>query len=244
MPRNGDGSSDNGPIEGKEILHGAKGDDTLQHTKHVAPMPDVEAGDALPGMSAGGAAAPIASDAEQYGVNEPHHDSTSASTSNDSTTGQKRSEPHHASPSRDRSHLDQKFSKLDKDEVDMAAAGSETQERSARAQRRQDAVGESKGKGDAEVKRFGGHADVEELHGAATLEHAKGAESAAKVGGKKEESAGGEKKKNKDEKEEEEESSGAKDHGGKKNAKGEANEAEMIQRRNAEKLGVHLGDDE
>jgi hypothetical protein len=26
MPRNGDGSSDNGPIEGKEILHGTSGD--------------------------------------------------------------------------------------------------------------------------------------------------------------------------------------------------------------------------
>ena len=63
MPRNGDGSSDNGPIEGQELLHGASGDvclptdrrlkqrltrdqqKTLQHTKHVAPMPEVEAGD-------------------------------------------------------------------------------------------------------------------------------------------------------------------------------------------------------
>lgn len=26
MPRNGDGSSDNGPIEGHEILHGMTGD--------------------------------------------------------------------------------------------------------------------------------------------------------------------------------------------------------------------------
>jgi hypothetical protein len=26
MPRNGDGSSDNGPIDGHEIVHGASGD--------------------------------------------------------------------------------------------------------------------------------------------------------------------------------------------------------------------------
>lgn len=26
MPRNGDGSSDNGPIEGQNIIHGASGD--------------------------------------------------------------------------------------------------------------------------------------------------------------------------------------------------------------------------
>ncbi|ENI11145.1 hypothetical protein COCC4DRAFT_123434 [Bipolaris maydis ATCC 48331] len=47
MPRNGDGSSDNGPIEGHEILHGTTGDDSLQHTKHVAPMPEGEKGDSM-----------------------------------------------------------------------------------------------------------------------------------------------------------------------------------------------------
>jgi hypothetical protein len=64
MPRNGDGSSDNGPIEGQEIVHGTSGSvrykllfkishqiltsqqETLQHVKdHVAPMPEVEKGE-------------------------------------------------------------------------------------------------------------------------------------------------------------------------------------------------------
>jgi hypothetical protein len=61
MPRNGDGSGDNGPIDGHEILHGTSGDvsavkepghgiltrsqTTLQHTKYVAPMPKPEAGE-------------------------------------------------------------------------------------------------------------------------------------------------------------------------------------------------------
>ena len=174
-------------------------------------------------MSAGGAAAPIAADAEQYGVNEPHHDSTS----------KKRDEPQDASPSRERSHLDQKFTKLDKDEVDMASAGSAKEERSARAQRRQDAVGESKGKGDEEVKKFGGHADVEELHGAATLEGSKAGESGGKDDGKR----------SKGEKKAVGSGSGGKDDDGKKQSKGEATEAEKIQRKNAEKLGVHLGDE-
>jgi hypothetical protein len=70
MPRNGDGSSDNGPIDGHEILHGTSGDvrhsaheidtrtntkrkETLQHTKHVAKMPQPEEGDGpyTPGLS-------------------------------------------------------------------------------------------------------------------------------------------------------------------------------------------------
>jgi hypothetical protein len=73
MPRNGDGSSDNGPIEGQEVVHGASGDvrppfflflfpypyysshvrfllihrqTTLQHAKNnVAPMPEIEKGE-------------------------------------------------------------------------------------------------------------------------------------------------------------------------------------------------------
>ena len=35
MPRNGDGASDNGPIQGKEILHGVDGDVCI----HVASFP-------------------------------------------------------------------------------------------------------------------------------------------------------------------------------------------------------------
>ncbi|KAG9185433.1 hypothetical protein G6011_07977 [Alternaria panax] len=183
MPRNGDGSGDNGPIEGHELLHGASGDKTLQHTKHVAPMPEQEAGDALPGMCAGGAAAPIADNAEQFGVNEPKKDpleeeteeptpehlktDTSSSTNKPS---KKRDEPHHSATSPERSQLDQKFTKLDKDEVDMSTAGTKGQEMDARAQRVADATDKSKGAGDEIVKKAGGHADVEELHGATSLE--------------------------------------------------------------------------
>ncbi|KAJ4377636.1 hypothetical protein N0V83_000464 [Neocucurbitaria cava] len=50
MPRNGDGSSDNGPIEGHDIVHGASGDATIQHAKNnVAPMPEVEKGEGKSG---------------------------------------------------------------------------------------------------------------------------------------------------------------------------------------------------
>lgn len=163
MPRNGDGSSDNGPIEGHEIVHGTTGDDSLQHTKHVAPMPEGEKGDALPGLSGGGAAAPISSSSEQYGVNEPHK-----SASDGTSESKKRSEPHHASPDRS-SHLEQKFTKLDKDEVDIASAQTDEQERRAREKRVEDAVVHS-GKDKAEKRSDGGHADVEMLHGQATLE--------------------------------------------------------------------------
>ncbi|KAH7380664.1 hypothetical protein BKA66DRAFT_419775 [Pyrenochaeta sp. MPI-SDFR-AT-0127] len=56
MPRNGDGSSDNGPIEGHDIVHGNSGDTTLQHAKNnVAPMPEIEKGEALEGLNASGA---------------------------------------------------------------------------------------------------------------------------------------------------------------------------------------------
>ena len=60
MPRNGDGSSDNGPIEaGQHAVHGASGDATMEHTKKVAPMPEIEKGEGLEGMNAsGGGAAP------------------------------------------------------------------------------------------------------------------------------------------------------------------------------------------
>ncbi|USP73758.1 uncharacterized protein yc1106_01032 [Curvularia clavata] len=70
MPRNGDGSSDNGPIEaGQHAVHGASGDATMEHTKKVAPMPELEKGEetttlthastGIQGMNAsGGGAAP------------------------------------------------------------------------------------------------------------------------------------------------------------------------------------------
>ncbi|EOA91173.1 uncharacterized protein SETTUDRAFT_158631 [Exserohilum turcica Et28A] len=182
MPRNGDGSSDNGPIEGHEILHGMTGDDSLQHTKHAAPMPAAEHGDALPGMSGGGTAATVPvsiNGTQQSDVVEASEESSSTSIS------KKRTEPHHASP--ERSQLDQKFTKLDADEVDIAAAQTESQERGARAQRRSDALGETKSEkqqkmgGTEEASKFGGHADVEALHGAATLEGDKSSEGAGKT---------------------------------------------------------------
>ena len=64
------------------------------------------------------------------------------------------------------SHLTQKQHKLDSDEVAMSTANSAHGEKDARAQRRADALEQSKGKGYDEVEREGGHADVEELHGA------------------------------------------------------------------------------
>ncbi|EOA82857.1 hypothetical protein ACJQWK_04892 [Exserohilum turcicum] len=55
MPRNGDGSSDNGPIEtGQHAIHGASGDASMEHTKKVAPMPEPEKGEGIQGMSASG----------------------------------------------------------------------------------------------------------------------------------------------------------------------------------------------
>ncbi|KAF1921030.1 hypothetical protein BDU57DRAFT_509581 [Ampelomyces quisqualis] len=68
MPRNGDGSSDNGPVEGQEIIHGSSGSDKLQHTKNnVAPMPKIEKGEAIEGMNAsgGGYAPPKVSDSDK-----------------------------------------------------------------------------------------------------------------------------------------------------------------------------------
>ncbi|KAF2850857.1 hypothetical protein T440DRAFT_517771 [Plenodomus tracheiphilus IPT5] len=86
MPRNGDGSSDNGPIEGHEIVHGTSGDKSLQHTKHVAPVPDVEAGDSLPGMGAGGVADVVQGDSEEFGTNEPKKDPLDDSNDGNDTT--------------------------------------------------------------------------------------------------------------------------------------------------------------
>ena len=55
MPRNGDGSSDNGPIEaGDNLIHGAGGDATLKRTEKVAPMPEGEKGAAIEGLNASG----------------------------------------------------------------------------------------------------------------------------------------------------------------------------------------------
>ena len=76
MPRNGDGSSDNGPIEGQNIVHGAgkvrsslfdsvhtfnanlcpaKPESQPQHAKNnVAPAPELEKGGAIEGLGASG----------------------------------------------------------------------------------------------------------------------------------------------------------------------------------------------
>jgi hypothetical protein len=55
MPRQGDGSSQNGPFEEGNIVHGNAGDATLQHAKNnVAPMPEIEKGQAIEGMNASG----------------------------------------------------------------------------------------------------------------------------------------------------------------------------------------------
>ncbi|CAN9185130.1 hypothetical protein AA0117_g7950 [Alternaria alternata] len=233
MPRNGDGSGDNGPIEGHELLHGASGDKTLQHTKHVAPMPEQEAGDALPGMGAGGAAAPIADDAEQFGVNEPKKDPTEEEdeepipdhlkTDTSSKSSKKRDQPHHSATSPERSHLDQKFTKLDKDEVNMSTANSKGQEMDARAQRVADATEKSKGAGDEIVKKHGGHADVEELHGATSLEHG----DKSKDGGK--DSASGKKGG--------ESESG---NGGKGSEGGELSLGDKVAREQAKKFGANI----
>ncbi|RMZ74424.1 hypothetical protein GMOD_00003461 [Pyrenophora seminiperda CCB06] len=115
-----------------------------QHAKAVAPVPTTEHGDALPGMSAGGVAA-----------------ITSASPPTlSSTTDNTDDKPE------EESHLTQKHHKLDSDEVAMSSANNTHGEKEARAQRRADALEQSRGKGYDEVETEGGHADVEELHGA------------------------------------------------------------------------------
>ncbi|KAF2262648.1 hypothetical protein CC78DRAFT_534679 [Lojkania enalia] len=55
MPRQGDGSSDNGPIEtGGNLIHGASGEATISRANKVAEMPEPEKGAALDGMNASG----------------------------------------------------------------------------------------------------------------------------------------------------------------------------------------------
>ncbi|KAF1987238.1 hypothetical protein K402DRAFT_392936 [Aulographum hederae CBS 113979] len=58
MPRNGDGSSDNGPIEGHTIAVGAGGSEPessiVDRASKTAPMPEFEKGDAVEGMNASG----------------------------------------------------------------------------------------------------------------------------------------------------------------------------------------------
>jgi hypothetical protein len=122
--------------------------------------------------ASGGAAAPIAGDPEQFGTNEPKKSVDEDSTS--TKQGTKRDEPHDGLPT---SNLEQKFTKLDEDEVNISTASTRAEERDARAQRRADAVGESRSKGSDEAKKFGGHADVEELHGATSLESGSGDQS-------------------------------------------------------------------
>jgi hypothetical protein len=238
-------------------------------------MPEVEAGDgkpypppqtypaqkltkpkALPGMGAGGAAAPIASNAEEFGVNEPKKDplddndeaeavdeSTTTSSTKKDSSSKKRTEPHHSATSPERSQLDQKFTKLDKDEVDMSTSSTKGQEMDARAQRVADAVGKSKGAGDEVVKKNGGHADVEELHGATSLEHGDRSKDGGH-GGKKSESGGGSGKKseggNGSGKKSDGASGGASGKGGKGEVHGEATLGEKIQREQAKKFGVNL----
>ncbi|PVI06209.1 hypothetical protein DM02DRAFT_650112 [Periconia macrospinosa] len=59
MPRNGDGSSDNGPFPEAErpITHGNGPDPRMQHTTKKAPPPEPEKGEALPGLPASGGGA-------------------------------------------------------------------------------------------------------------------------------------------------------------------------------------------
>ncbi|KAI4957271.1 hypothetical protein J4E86_005745 [Alternaria arbusti] len=193
-------------------------------------MPEVEAGDALPGMGAGGAAAPIADNAEEFGVNEPKKDPLDEEEDSsaqdplppkkDTSSSKKRTEPHHGATSPERSQLDQKFTKLDKDEVDISTSSSKGQEMDARAQRVADAVGKSKGAGDEVVRKNGGHADVEELHGATSLESGDRSKD-GKKGGQDEKSGSGK--------------------GGKGDAEGmEAHLGDKVQREQAKKFGVNL----
>ncbi|KAI4606036.1 hypothetical protein J4E83_010303 [Alternaria metachromatica] len=197
-------------------------------------MPEVEAGDALPGMGAGGAAAPIADNAEEFGVNEPKKDPLDEEEDSsaqdplppkkDTSSSKKRTEPHHSATSPERSQLDQKFTKLDRDEVDISTSSSKGQEMDARAQRVADAVGKSKGAGDEVVRKNGGHADVEELHGATSLESGDRSKD-GKKGGQDEKSGSG---------------SGS-GKGGKGDAEGvEAHLGDKVQREQAKKFGVNL----
>jgi hypothetical protein len=196
--------------------------------------------------ASGGAAAPVVGDSEEYGTNEPKKDSTSADTQQDgsgsggsSTVPAKRTASDHTS----QSGLEQKFTKLNRDEVALASASTEEQERDARAQRRADAVGESRSAGSDEAQRFGGHADVEELHGPTSLAGAdKSEERGGKGGNVKSESGSGS---GSSEKQNADANHAAKTNkkGGDAEMGGKRDELEQIQRRKAEKFGgVNLGD--
>jgi hypothetical protein len=65
---------------------------------------------------------------------------------------------------------DEKFENLNEDEINIASASSKEDRMDARAQRRADALDKSRSKGSDEAAKFGGHADVEELHGKANLD--------------------------------------------------------------------------
>lgn len=292
MPRNGDGSSDNGPIEGHEIVHGAGGDKSLKHTKHVAPMPELEQGDALPGLGAGGVAAPIADNAEEFGTNEPRKDpladpedadtaatrnmtspeprpsnkrqktaemdvsqgkDTSGSATNSSPSqrqnGADKSDKESGSKSNgpvETHELDkvmrekaEKYVNLNEDEVNMASAGTEEGKREARADRRADAVGESKsaGTGHEEAKKHGGHADVEEMHGStkktSSESHSGGSSSGKSGTGANSSSSSSSHHHNKD-------TDKAGNDGHEKGHAGHVNELEQVQRKQAEKFGINL----
>jgi hypothetical protein len=93
----------------------------------------------------------------------------------------------------------------------------------ARAQRVADATEKSKGAGDEIVKKHGGHADVEELHGATSLEHGDKSKDGGKgsASGKK----GGESK------------SG---NGGKGSEGGELSLGDKVAREQAKKFGANI----
>jgi len=64
MPRQGDGSSDNGPLEETPIVHGAgtkKLPDHVDRADNTAPKPEVEKGEALEGFDAAAGASQPAS---------------------------------------------------------------------------------------------------------------------------------------------------------------------------------------
>jgi hypothetical protein len=202
-------------------------------------------------MGGGGTAAPIADNSEEFGVNEPKKDplddsaeDADADASQKPTTtssSKKRAEPHHSATSPERSQLDQKFSKLDKDEVDISTSSTRGQEMDARAQRVADAVGKSKGAGEEVIKKHGGHADVEELHGKANG----GASASGKNGGRdggKDGGGGGAsaKKSGQDEKSGSGNGSGKGGKGGEEG--GDISVGDKIQREQAKKFGVNLDD--
>jgi hypothetical protein len=211
-------------------------------------------------MGGGGTAAPIADNSEEFGVNEPKKDPLDDSaedadvdasqnlatntTSSSTSSSKKRAEPHHSATSPERSQLDQKFSKLDKDEVDISTSSTKGQEMDARAQRVADAVGKSKGAGEEVIKKHGGHADVEELHGKANGGKDGGDGSASgKKGGKDGGSGSGNGSAKKSGQDEKNGSGNNSSKGGKGGEEGEEiSLGDKIQREQAKKFGVNLDD--